>query len=192
MKPLFVTGNKNKAAHISNLLGVTIDHQKLDVDEIQAKNPEDVIRHKVMQAYEIVKRPVFVDDFSVWLDELDGLPGPFIKYFIEAENGLENLCRMADSLPSRRATARAYFGYYDGQNITILHGELKGEIAQHPRGNADYAYGSDPIFIADGYGGRTRAELTRAEYDEAYREVRAIDKVRDFLLIAVNSGAHDQ
>ena len=181
MRPLFVTGNKNKAEHMSALIGLPIDHQKLDVDEIQSKYPEDVIRHKVMQAYGLVQRPVFVDDFSVWLDELDGLPGPFIKYFIEADNGLENLCRMADGLPSRRATARAYFGYYDGSNLTILHGELKGEIADHPRGDADYAFGSDPIFCVDGYGGRTRAELTRAEYDKVYCEVRAIDEIQKFL-----------
>ncbi len=178
---LFITGNEHKADHIKKLLGVPIEHRALMLDEIQSKSPEDVIEHKVRQAYEMVQKPVFVDDFSLWLDELDGLPGPFIKFFVESEDGLENVCRMADGLRSRRATARAYFGYFDGTELTILHGELKGEVAKHPKGEADYAFGSDPIFAVDGYGGRTRAEVSREEYNEIYREVRAIDEVRAFL-----------
>lgn len=181
MKPLFVTGNQHKAEHISNLLGIDLEHKSLNLDEIQSKSPEKVIEHKVRQAYDIAQRPVFVDDFSLWLDELDGLPGPFIKFFVDAENGLENICRMADGLRSRRATARAYFGYFDGTNLTIIYGEIKGVITKHPAGEADYAFGSDPVFAVDGYGGRTRAELTRAEYDEVYANVRAIEKVREFL-----------
>lgn len=185
-KPLFVTGNKHKAEHISNLLGIDIDHQKVDLLELQSKSPEEVIEHKVRQAYGLLRRPLFVDDFSLWFDELDGLPGPFIKHFVDAKNGLENLCRMADGLSSRRATARAYMGYYDGSVLSITYGEIKGEIAEHPRGDAPHAFGSDPIFVVDGYGGRTRAELNRDEYDEVYMAVRAIDKFR-----AVLSGAHE-
>lgn len=179
--PLFITGNQHKAYHMKNLLEMEIDYKALDLAEIQSKQPEIVIEHKVRQAYEIVRRPVFVDDYSLWLDELDGLPGPFIKFFVDAKNGIENLCRIADGLTSRRATARAYFGYYDGKELTIIYGELKGEIVQNPRGDASYAYGSDPVFAVDGYGGRTRAELDRDEYDIVYKEVRAIDEIKRFL-----------
>ncbi len=181
MTPIFITGNSHKAVHMQNLLGIPIDHQALDLDEIQAKNPEVVIEHKVRQAYEIIQKPVFVDDYSLWFDDLDGLPGPFIKFFVDANDGLEKLCRIADGLKNRRATARAYFGYFDGQELKIINGELKGDIAQHPQGNATYAYGSDSIFCVDGYGGRSRAELSREEYDDAFSKVRAIDEINEFL-----------
>ena len=180
-KPLFITGNANKARHMSNLLELDIDHMPLNLVEIQSKDSEEIIEHKVCEAYEIVKKPVFVDDYSLWFDDLDGLPGPFIKYFVDAEDGLEKLCRMADGLASRRATARGYFGYFDGTTVTILYGEVHGEIADHPRGKTDYAFGSDPIFCVDGYGGRTRAELTHDEYDVVYKAVRNIEKIRHFL-----------
>jgi len=78
-------------------------------------------------------------------------------------------------------TARAYFGYFDGKELKIIHGEVKGDLAAHPKGNAEYAFGSDPIFCVDGYSGRSRAELTRQEYDDVYAKVRAIDQVRNFL-----------
>lgn len=180
-KPLFVTGNAHKAEHIEKLIGVDIDHQKLDVDEIQSRDPAEVIEHKVRQAYAIAQRPVFVDDFSFWFDDLNGLPGPFIKFFLEGDNALEKLCRLADTLPTRRVTARAYFGYYDGKELTILYGELKGEITTEPRGNATYGIGTDFVFAPDGYDGKTRAELDQATYDKVYSIVRATDEVREFL-----------
>lgn len=180
-KPVFITGNEHKANHIQKLLGIPIERMAVDLDEIQSKSPEQVIGHKVRQAYAIAKCPVFVDDFSLWFDDLDGLPGPFIKHFVDSENGLENLCRMADGLRSRRVTARAYFGYFDGKDITIIHGEVKGEAPLHPKGEANYAFGSDPVFCVDGYDGRTRAELSREEYDKVYAEVRAIPEVSSFL-----------
>lgn len=179
MKPLFVTGNAHKAEQMEKLLGINIDHQKLDLDEIQSRDPAEVIEHKVRQAYDIVKRPVFVDDFSFWFDDLDGLPGPFIKFFIEADGALEKLCRIADTLASRRVTARAYFGFYDGDELKIMYGELKGEIVEHPRGTIGIA--TDFVFAVDGYGGKTRSELPQDEYDTVYATVRATEKIREYL-----------
>lgn len=180
--PVFITGNTHKAEHIQKLLGIPLEHQALDLDEIQSIHPEEVIEHKVRQAYEAVNRPVFVDDFSFWFDELDGLPGPFIKFFIGSQEKLEKLCRLADGLSSRRVTARAYFGYYDGEEVTILYGEIKGFITQHPRGDADYAIATDFVFAVDGYDGKTRGELSHEDYDEVYSAVRAVDRVRSFLI----------
>lgn len=183
MDVTLITGNANKAAHFSRQMGFDIPHVKLDLDEIQSKGSEAIIEHKVRQAYDIIKRPVIVDDFSFWFDDYDGLPGPFIKFFIEAEDGLEKLCRLADTLPSRRVTQRGYIGYFDGKDVTIFHGELRGEVVDHPRvgdGKAG-AFGADPIFAPDGYGGRTRSELTPDEYQDVYRKVRSIDEVRAFL-----------
>ncbi len=180
-KPIFVTGNPHKAEQMQRLLGIEIDHKKLYLIEIQSNNPVEIIEHKVRQAFELTQRPVFVDDFSFWFDDLDGLPGPFIKYFVGSDDKLEKLCRIADGLPTRRVTARAYFGYYDGKQLTIYYGELKGKISDHPRGGANYAIATDFVFAVDGYGGRTRAELDRNEYDAVYQKLRAIDKVKNFL-----------
>lgn len=57
-QPVFITGNAHKAEHIANLLGLPIQHEALELDEIQAKSPEDVIRHKVMEAYEILQKQI--------------------------------------------------------------------------------------------------------------------------------------
>ena len=94
---------------------------------------------------------------------------------------LEKLCRLADTLPTRRVTARAYFGHYDGGELTILYGKLKGEATTEPRGNATYGIGTDFVFAPDGCDGKTRAELDWATYSKLYNTLRAADGVRDFL-----------
>ena len=181
-RAIFITGNANKAKHVQILLGAEIEHRSLDLYEIQSADPAEIVEHKARQAYEIVGRPVFVDDFSLGLDELEGLPGPFIKFFIGIPDGLERICRMADGLASRRATARGYFGYCDENGVQIMRGVLYGEIAMHPSDSTEHAFGADPIFIVDGYGGRTRAQLTSEEYAEVYKTVRPLDKLRELLI----------
>lgn len=177
--PVFITGNAHKAEQMKKMLGIAFDHQKVDLDEIQSKDPAEVIEHKVRQAYEIIKRPVFVDDFSFWFDDLNKLPGTFIKFFADSNEALEKLCRLADGLPSRRVTARAYFGYFDGKDLKIIYGELKGEIVDHPRGELGIA--TDHVFAVDGYDGKTRSELSREDFDAVYAKVRALSEIKSFL-----------
>ena len=179
--PVYITGNENKAKFLAKLLGIELDYHKLALDEIQSTIPEEVIEHKVRQAYEILKRPVLVEDTCMGLDVLGGLPGTFIKFFIEQENGAENICRMADGLSSRRATATVTFGYYDGDALQFFQNIIHGQIPDQP-GRAINGFGWDLVFVPDGYGGVIRSELSEAEYDKLYLEAKPIDKVRDFLL----------
>ncbi len=37
--PIFITGNQRKADYLSRQLGIQLDHQKLDLDEIQESEP---------------------------------------------------------------------------------------------------------------------------------------------------------
>lgn len=46
---------------------------------------------------------------------------------------------------SRRATACAYFGLYDGEHMVVMNGEIHGTIADHPRGENDFAHGGQGI-----------------------------------------------
>lgn len=179
-KVTFITGNENKAALLAKLLDMEIDYHKLNLDEIQALNPEEIVEHKVRQAYEILKRPVLVEDTCMGLDELGGLPGPFIKFFIEQADGAEKICRMADGLKSRRATATVTFGYYDGERLELIQNKVHGDIPKHP-GEPRSGFGWDTVFVQDGYDGVVRSELEEVEYEKLYRAAKPIDKVRVFL-----------
>jgi inosine triphosphate pyrophosphatase len=179
MLPVFITGNQNKVDYLSKSLGMVLDHQKIDLDEIQSPDPTIVIQHKVRQAYELLKKPVLVEDTSLSFNALDGLPGTFVKFFVEANDGLESMCRMLDGFEDRSAYASAVYGYYDGDNMKLFSGRLDGRIATHARGEG--GYGWDKIFEPVGYSGLTRAELSTQEDIESYNKIRDIDALRSFL-----------
>ncbi len=179
MLPIFVTGNQNKADYLSRTLGIALEHHKIDLDEIQSDNPNVVIEHKVRQAYALIKKPILVEDTCLSFNVLSGLPGPFIKYFVEIDDGLEKLCRLLDGFDDRSAYGSVIYGYFDGHKLEFFTGRLNGMIAQHPRG--DGGYGWDRIFIPEGYGGLVRAELSPEQDIESYNKLRDTDGLRKFL-----------
>lgn len=178
-RPVFITGNQNKADYLAQTLGIALEHHKLNLDEIQSPDPQVVIEHKVRQAYDILQAPVLVEDTSLSFDALGGLPGTFIKFFVDSEDGLEHLCRMLDGFEDRSASASAVYGYFDGETLAFFSGRLEGVIADHPRGTG--GYGWDTIFEPKGYGGLTRAELSPEDDIESYNKIRDFDALRNFL-----------
>lgn len=173
----FVTGNEKKATYLSTLLGLPVKRHNVELDELQTTDIDKLVSHKAKQAYEILQTPVLVEDQGLSFTALGGLPGPFIKFFVE-ESGQEALCRMLDGFSDRSAFAACVFGYYDGKKLHLFKSKLKGMIADSPRGST--GFGWDPIFIPEGYD-RTRAELTEAEDHEVYLKVKPIEQVRAFL-----------
>lgn len=178
--PVFISGNQNKIDYLSKALGIEVSHQKIELDEIQSADPKVVIEHKVRQAYEIIRKPVLVEDTSLSFNALNGLPGPFVKFFVDMPDGLEKMCRMLDGFEDRSAYGSVVYGYYDGKELRFFEGRLLGEIAIHPVG--DGGYGWDRIFKPAGYDGLTRAELSPQKDIETYNMLRDSDGLRDFLM----------
>lgn len=176
--PVFITGNQHKVDYLSRQLGITLAHEKIDLDEIQESDPERLVAHKLWQAYDTIKKPVLVEDVSLGYDALGGLPGPYIKWFIDIAGG-EACCRLLDGFDDRGAEAICTFGYFDGERMEFFQNRAKGTIAEHPRG--ENGFGWDLIFINDGYT-ITRAEMDQATNEETYVTVmKPIAQVREFL-----------
>jgi non-canonical purine NTP pyrophosphatase (RdgB/HAM1 family) len=177
MKDLvFITGNKHKAEYLARYLGYPVDHIPLDLDEIQSLDLNEIVRHKVRQAYEKVKRPVLVEDVSLEFKALNRLPGTFIRWFID-ELSLEGLCSLLDG-KDRSARASCVFGYFDGVEEKYFEGSLEGTITEKPAGT--HGYGWDPIFIPEGYT-NTRAELGEEDDKITYLKVKPFDQIKTFL-----------
>lgn len=174
----FITGNQHKADYFAKLMDLPIRHQKVDLDELQSLDLHEIVEHKVRQAYDIVKRPVIVEDVSLEFTALGGLPGPFIKFFLE-HSGAEGCCRMLDSFADRSATLRCTFGYYDGQKVRLFDSVTRGRISDHPRG--ENGFGFDGIFIQDGYD-ITYAEMVKEENERLYHtQKKPFTRLREFL-----------
>ncbi len=175
MNLLYVTGNKNKAKFIRQNFDFDFEVYDLSLDEIQSLNPDDIIKHKVIQAYKHIKQPVFVEDTCLFINELGNLPGPFIKFFIN-ELGLNKICDMINN--DRSAKAVSTIGYYDGKNLHIFQRELAGQISLSPKGQN--GFGWDKIFIINGQK-QTNAQLTDRNYLNFYKSLKPFDELKNYL-----------
>jgi non-canonical purine NTP pyrophosphatase (RdgB/HAM1 family) len=173
---VFITGNQKKADYLAKYLGYPVSHRKVELDELQSLDLKTIVEHKARQAYEIVKKPVIVEDVSLEFAALGGLPGPFIRFFVDKVDD-RVICDMIHGR-SRSATARCVFGYYDGKQLQLFEGSMPGTIAESPAGGG--GYGWDTFFIPQGYS-LTRAELSEEDDQKTYVQIKPFAQLKAFL-----------
>ncbi len=172
----FITGNKNKLSEITAMIP---EVQQLDVDlpEVQDIDPEVIIKSKLEEAFKHHSGEFMVEDTSLYFEEMNGLPGPLIKWFLKAldHDGLANL---AAKLGNAKATAKTIIGYAkDKDNIQFFEGAVEGQIVS-PRGEA--RFGWDPVFLPDGYD-KTYAEMSPEEKNSMSHRHKAVTKFAEYL-----------
>ena len=62
------------------------------MDELQGE-PEFLAERKAQTAVKIIGGPVIIEDVSLCFNSLKGLPGPYIKSFVE-KLGRQGLCNL--------------------------------------------------------------------------------------------------
>ncbi len=159
---MLVTGNENKWLEAQRVLGRPLERVTLELPEIQAATTAEVALVKARAAFEMLGRPVVVEDAGVELAAFGGFPGPFIKFW-EALGGLDSICRALDGVSSRAANAVCVLGACDAAGARVVEGRLAGVIVSEPRGTN--GFGWDAIFAPVGGGGRTFAEMSAREKD---------------------------
>jgi non-canonical purine NTP pyrophosphatase (RdgB/HAM1 family) len=174
---VFISGNQHKADKLAMYLGVPIDHQKVDLEEIQSLDVRKIVEDKARRAYEIVKKPVLVEDVGLTFTAMGRLPGPLIKWFLE-ELGNEGLAKLAAGLEHQQAEAFITYGYYDGRDMHFFDAAISGKIASEPRG--EFGFGWNAIFIPDG-SDKTYAEMTDEELLPFSHRAKAVEKLKAYL-----------
>jgi non-canonical purine NTP pyrophosphatase (RdgB/HAM1 family) len=176
MSLFFITGNQNKFAEVKTILP-QIELLRIDLPELQEINPKKIIETKLQAAFEHNTGEFIVEDTSLYLDCLNGLPGPFIKWF-EKTVGLEGLATITDKMGNNKAMAKVLIGYAKNRNeMYYFEGVLPGTIVP-PRGTN--GFGWDSIFQPDGLT-KTYAEMTMEEKNQlSMRKVAAL-KLKEFL-----------
>lgn len=179
-KPItFVTGNKKKLEEIQAILGPNTKtvNKKIDLPELQGE-PNYIATEKCKLAVQEIKGPVIIEDVSLGFSALNGLPGPYIKWFLE-KMGCQNVCKMLDSFDDKSATAVCTVAYCqgEGKEVHLFNGFVEGTIVP-PRGNNDFGW--DPIFQPNGYG-QTFAEMDPALKNSFSHRFKAIELLSEFL-----------
>ena len=173
------TGSKFDEVH--NILaghGVTVVQVKKRLTELQVEDVEILLKDKVLHAFELTGRPVFVEHTGLYLDALNGLPGGLTRLFWERLEE-QRFCKL---FGGSRVMAKTAVVYCDTRTIhPIITGEAAGTIAVAPAGDGGFAW--DRVFIPDELTtppGRTYAELG-PEKDKISMRRKAFDAFAAFL-----------
>ncbi|KAK6541582.1 nucleoside triphosphate pyrophosphohydrolase ham1 [Orbilia ellipsospora] len=176
-KITFVTGNAGKLAEVQAILGkyIKIENHGLDLEEIQG-SVEEVSAAKCRKAAEILKRPVLTEDTCLCFRALNGLPGPYIKWFLQGV-GTEGLNKLLAGFEDKSAEAVCTFAFSEGPGCEplIFQGRTEGRIVC-PRGPAKFGW--DPVFE---YEGQTYAEMDKDKKNSVSHRYKALEKFRVFL-----------
>lgn len=183
-KITFVTGNKKKLEEVRRILSSSgdfpfeITSQKIDLPELQGDTLEIAIE-KCKLAAKQVGGPVLTEDTSLCFNALNGLPGPYIKWFLE-KCGHSGLNSMLGGFDDKTAYAQTVFGFSTGPDadVHIFDGRTAGQIVQ---ARGDLAFGWDPVFEPFEGGGKTYGEMSNDEKNSISHRARSMAKLQSYL-----------
>jgi len=153
----FVTGNMKKELEVNAILcseskgfGATpfrVSHIDIDLPELQG-DPLYIARHKCLEAARRVGSSVIVEDTSLCFEALNGLPGPYIKWFVE-QLGNDGLYALLDTHENKSAYCQCSLAFSTGPGAEplLFVGRTRGTIVP-PRGSG--GFGWDAIFVPEG------------------------------------------
>ena len=148
MEIIYVTKNIDKVKTAQEILGdrIKVKQVSLDLIEPQAVNPKEISEFKAKQAYNILKKPLFVTDSGLSLDVFDGFPGALIRFFNDF-TGQKGILKLLNGVKNRNAKAVVYLTFYDGKIMKTFEGVSEGSIAEK-EWSEGWEY--DRIFIPKG------------------------------------------
>ncbi|XP_063796060.1 inosine triphosphate pyrophosphatase isoform X1 [Pseudophryne corroboree] len=180
---VFVTGNAKKLEEVIQILGdkfpCKLVAKKIDLPEYQGE-PDDISIQKCKEAATQIKGPVIVEDTCLCFNALGGLPGPYIKWFLDKIKP-EGLYQMLAGFEDKSAYALCTFAYSTGHPddpVLLFRGKTQGQIVS-PRGPRDFGW--DPCFQPDGFE-QTYAELPKEVKNSISHRYRALKEMSDYFI----------
>lgn len=182
MKLYFVTGNFNKLREVQQIIGsllpsVKIEGVNLKVVERQLDSLEEIAAEAAREAFVKLRRPLFVEDSGLFIEALNGFPGPYSSY-VYRTLGCKGVLKLMEGVENRRASFKSAIALCSApEKILVFTGVAEGEMATEERGGG---WGFDPIFIPKEGGGLTYGELGVAKNEVSHRR-RALEGLAAYL-----------
>lgn len=191
---LFVSGNKSKVFEINRILKSMkfnfIEHYALDLKEIQGY-PIEISISKCHTAYDHLvlskkisfetTKGILTEDVSLCFNALQGLPGPYIKYFVK--NIGDDMYKLLDGFSDKTAYALCTYTYcelqddYINSKFKTFQGKIHGEIVKS-RGISKFGW--DSVFKPDG-SDKTFSEMTSSEKDNCSHRRKALEQFTKYI-----------
>ena len=140
----FISSNRYKyqeAEKILNTFGIHLGFSKYILEEIQSNLLKDIALKKARNAFSKYKKPIMIEDDGLFINSLDGFPGPYSSFVFQTI-GNDGILKLLKN--NRTAQFVSIITYCDKNNLRSFVGRLDGTITKSPKGKG---WGYDPIFI---------------------------------------------
>ncbi|MFW9915244.1 MAG: RdgB/HAM1 family non-canonical purine NTP pyrophosphatase [Candidatus Thorarchaeota archaeon] len=173
-----VSSNPHKLAEFKQILApfgyevVPLHKPKL---EIQADSLEEIASYSLDQFSDI---NCFVEDAGLFVDDLNGFPGPYSAY-VYRTLGCAGVLRLLRNQTSRKAQFSSVIALRNANgDKKIFRGDTVGLIASEERGTG--GFGFDPIFVPKG-ATKTYAEMEPMRKNAVSHRGKAAQILRKYL-----------
>jgi inosine triphosphate pyrophosphatase len=186
-KIVFITRDERKLAEAREVLGefAEISGLKIDLPEIQGADSRGIVEKKLLEGMKKTDAPeIIVEDSSLRLSALRNLPGPMVKWFVQAigAGGIYNMSKWGNSYDAKAVSVLGYLRRLEnpgGPNykINLFEGETSGWIVP-PKG--ENGLGWDPVFLPEG-SIKTFAEMGAGDKARVSHRRKAFEEMKKFL-----------
>jgi len=171
----FVTSNFhkfNEARRVFSEYKLATAMLKIEAVEIQDDSLENIAKASAIHAVKNCSLPVIVEDAGLFIEALQGFPGPYSSYVFRTI-GNRGILKLMENVDKRDAYFQSVVAYSSPEEAPkCFHGKAKGEISSEERGKL--GFGFDPIFEPSGGGKRTFAEMTTTEKNKRSHRAEAL------------------
>jgi len=177
----FVTGNVHKFNEARRVLAeykVATAMLKIETVEIQDDNLESIAKASAIDAVKKCGLPVFVEDAGLFIEALNGFPGPYSSY-VYRTIGTKGILKLMENVDKRDAYFQSMVAFSSPEEEPkCFQGRVEGKISMEERGSS--GFGFDPVFEPSGGRKRTFAEMTTTEKNEYSHRAKALRKFAEW------------
>ncbi|MEM0216649.1 MAG: XTP/dITP diphosphatase [Candidatus Bathyarchaeia archaeon] len=178
----FATGNVNKFMEAKAVLsdyGIAVGMLRLKTLEIQSEDLEEIAKISVVETFRRLGLPVIVEDAGLFVEALNGFPGPYSSYVYKTI-GNAGLLKLMENIANRKAIFYSVVAYLSEEldSPVCFKGEVKGEITTISKG-ACMGFGFDPIFKPED-SEKTFAEMSIQEKNQYSHRAKALRKFAEW------------
>jgi XTP/dITP diphosphohydrolase len=178
----FLTSNKGKfreAQAVARASGLRLQMLVAPKIEIQSETLAEIASYAAQEAAKRLGMPLVAEDAGLFIDKLNGFPGPY-SWDIFKRLGNKGILKLMENVSHRNAkfSSVAAFCAPLGRS-RCFSGTVVGQIGLRPRGTG--GFGFDPIFIPKKGDGRTFAEMTVKEKNRLSHRAASFRKLSKWL-----------
>lgn len=130
---VFVTSNKGKVASAQQYFNdIKLTTYSYDLIEPRSDDVKEIATSKVMQAYEMVKKPCIALDAGFFVESLNGFPRAFVNFALNTV-GLDGILKLMEGVENRKCKFVECLAYYDGKEVIYFVCEDTGRLSNEIR-----------------------------------------------------------